>query len=79
MIGLDEKEFKEREEKLKVESIERCLNCEYMVECKEIGYFEECESFKEVEDRDSRVVVWVREYIRLKDLEEKVKEVCEYV
>jgi len=40
--------------KLKHERVEACLNCKKFVECGDIGKFEECIDFVEVEDE-----VWV--------------------
>ena len=38
------------ERKLKRERVEACLNCKKFVECNEVGKFEECADFEEVED-----------------------------
>jgi hypothetical protein len=37
------------EKKLKRERVEVCLNCKKFVECGDIGKFEECAGFEEVE------------------------------
>ncbi len=38
------------ERKLKRERVELCLNCKRFVKCHQIGEFEECPHFEEVED-----------------------------
>jgi len=40
----------ELERKLKRERVEVCLNCSKFVDCDDIGEFEECVDFEEVED-----------------------------
>jgi len=44
----------ELEKKLKRESVQVCLNCRKFLHCKDVGQFEECQDFDEVEDE-----VWV--------------------
>jgi hypothetical protein len=39
----------ELERKLKRECVEACLNCKKFVECGDIGKFEECVDFEEIE------------------------------
>jgi hypothetical protein len=41
--------MKELDRKLKRERVEVCLNCMKFVECDNIGKFEECADFEEVE------------------------------
>jgi hypothetical protein len=45
MIKMNE----ELEHKLKRERVEACLNCKKFLECDDIGKFEECVDFEEVE------------------------------
>ena len=40
----------ELERKLKRQRVEVCLNCKNFLSCQEIGKFEECADFDEVED-----------------------------
>ena len=40
---------KKLERKLKVERVTVCLNCEKFIGCDDIGKFEECVDFEEVE------------------------------
>ena len=40
----------ELERKLKRERVEVCLNCKNFLKCEDIGKFEECADFDEVED-----------------------------
>jgi hypothetical protein len=40
---------KELEKKLKRERVEACLNCKKFVKCNDVGKFEECVDFEEVE------------------------------
>ena len=54
---------KELERKLKRERVEVCLNCKKFVKCDDVGRFEECVDFDEVEDE-----VWV-----IKSLDELCK------
>jgi len=41
----------ELERKLKHERVEACLNCKKFVHCNDIGKFEECVDFEEVESK----------------------------
>lgn len=59
----------ELEKKSKRERIEICLNCEKFVECNDVGKFEVCSEFVEVEDEKQVVIVSLGEYARLKDKE----------
>lgn len=51
MMGemMSEKMSEELDRKLKRERIETCLNCKRLTECKDIGKFEECSCFDEVD------------------------------
>lgn len=48
----DLKMNKELERKLKRERVEACLNCKKFVKCDDIGKFEECVDFEEIEGDD---------------------------
>ena len=51
--------------KLKTERVEVCLNCKLFTDCENIGRFEECEGFLEVERKRAMVIVRLDEYARL--------------
>ena len=53
-IEILEMNEEELERKLKRERVEVCLNCKKFVKCDDVGRFEECADFEEVE-----VEVWV--------------------
>ena len=55
---------KELEKKLKLERIEVCLNCKLFTDCTNIGRFEECEEFVEVDSEKAMVIVRLDEYTR---------------
>jgi len=55
MIKMNE----ELESKLKRERVEACLNCKKFVKCDDIGKFEECVDFEEVEGE-----AWVTKELR---------------
>jgi len=48
---------KDLERKLKIERVETCLNCKRFIDCDDIGRFEECADFMEVERDKARVIV----------------------
>ena len=53
------------ERKLKTERVEACLNCKLFTGCENIGRFEECEDFLEVENEKAMVIVSLDEYAKL--------------
>jgi hypothetical protein len=55
---------KDVERKLKVEHVEACLNCQLFTDCDDIGRFEECEKFVEVERDKAMVIVGLDKYAR---------------
>jgi len=57
---------KELERKQKTERLEVCLNCKKFVKCGNIGKFEECVDFSELDVSKQVVVVGLKEYCRLK-------------
>ena len=48
--------------KLKIERVEVCLNCNLFTDCGDIGRFEECEYFLEVDSEMAMVIVSLDEY-----------------
>lgn len=52
------------EKKLKLERVEKCLNCKWFVECDDIGKYEECVDYME-EENEGYVIVSLKEYVRL--------------
>ena len=50
---------------MKLERVEVCLNCKRFVEWENVGMFEECEEYVEVECEEMVVVVELNEYARL--------------
>jgi hypothetical protein len=57
------------ERKLKRERVEACLNCKKFARCDDIGKFEECADYDEVENEKMIVIVKLSEYCRMKKLE----------
>jgi len=53
---------KELEKKLKFERVEACLNCALFTDCEDIGRFEDCENFSEVEQDKAMIIVSLTEY-----------------
>jgi hypothetical protein len=53
---------KELERKLKLERVEVCLNCTLFTDCEQIGLFEECEEFVEVDSKQAMVIVRLGKY-----------------
>ena len=53
------------ERKLKTEHVEVCLNCKLFIDCENIGRFEECEDFLEVESKMAMIIVRLDEYAKL--------------
>ena len=50
-------ENKELQRKLKVESVEVCVNCQLFLDCENIGRLVECEAFVEVDNGKAMVIV----------------------
>jgi hypothetical protein len=63
---------KELERKLKRQRVEACLNCKKFVECDSIGKFEECVDFEEVNVEKQVVIISLKDYCALKNLEKDV-------
>ena len=61
----------ELERKLKKERVEVCLHCKKFVKCDDIGEFEECIDFEEVDD-EAWVMTVLSELIRLGRVKKKV-------
>ena len=79
LIKMNKERFKliKVEKKLKIENIERCLNCKLFIECEERK--EEvvvCNRFKETPAKDQLVVVRLSLYG--KKLEAKNQSLCSY-
>jgi len=55
------------ERKLKLERVAVCLNCRWFVECCNVGEFEECADFVEVDVEEQVVIVSLSEYAKLRD------------
>jgi len=56
---------KDFERKLKIERVEVCLNCQLFTKCENIGRYEDCEKFVEVEKEKAMVIVRLDEYAKL--------------
>ena len=56
----------ELERKLKRERVEKCLNCKWFVECNDIGEYEECDEYSEVDLKEQVVVISLSDYGRLR-------------
>ena len=56
---------KDVDRKLKTERVQVCLNCKRFTDCNNIGKFEECEDFLEVNDQMAMVIVRLNDYIKL--------------
>lgn len=53
---------KDLKRKLKTERVEVCLNCKLFSDCENIGMFDECEDFLEVENKNAMIIVSLDEY-----------------
>lgn len=52
----------ELERKLKIERVTACLNCKRFVKCENIGQYEECCRFLEVELEQALIIVSLTEF-----------------
>ena len=59
---------KDLERKLKIEGVETCLNCKLFTGCDDIGRFEECADFNEVDCERGMIIVRVDEYYKLESI-----------
>ena len=55
----------ELERKLKRERVEKCLNCKWFVGCDDIGEYEECDEYSEVDLKEQVVIISLSDYERL--------------
>ena len=56
---------KDLERKLKTERVQVCLNCKRLTKCDNIGRFEECEDFLEINSKRAMIIVSLDDYAKL--------------